>query len=94
MAQWRLASPLSRITQAFRPGSHRQSRDTGRRIEEKHETLSKATQEWLSLLREMELNGEVTDARYDRYYQAYLQAKQQEKRADLELFNKRQGLSD
>jgi hypothetical protein len=41
----------------------------------------------------MEAAGQTTDPRYETYYQAYLQAKQQQKRADLELFNLRQSLT-
>jgi hypothetical protein len=40
----------------------------------------------------MELNGETATSEYERYYQAYRQAKQQEKAVDLELFNRRRGL--
>jgi len=64
-----------------------------REIEEKRRRLGQATQQWLVLLREMECNGETGDGRYETYYQAYLQARDHEKRADLELFNLRQGLS-
>lgn len=63
-----------------------------RRLEERYRALGHATQEWLSLLREMEGNGETADPRYGRYFSAYMEAKQQEKRADLELFNLRKGL--
>jgi len=63
------------------------------RVEEKRRCLAQATQQWLSLLRELECNGETGDGRYETYYQAYLQARDHEKRADLELFNLRQGLS-
>ncbi len=62
-------------------------------VEEKRRRLAQATQQWLVLLREMECNGETGDGRYETYYQAYLQARDYEKRADLELFNLRQGLS-
>jgi hypothetical protein len=41
----------------------------------------------------MERNGESDEGRYEQYYQAYLQAKQLEKRTDLDLFNLREGLS-
>jgi hypothetical protein len=64
------------------------------RMEEKQASLQKATQQWLSLLREMERNGESGEARYDHYFQAYLQAKRQQKRVELELFNLRQGHVD
>lgn len=62
------------------------------RLEEKHRQMHGATEEWLQLLREMERNGESSQARYETYYQAYVQAREQEKRVDLELFNLRQGL--
>ena len=64
-----------------------------RRVEEKLRSSAQATEQWLNLLREMEMSGETADARYERYYQAYLQARQQQKRVDLELFNLRQGLT-
>jgi hypothetical protein len=63
------------------------------RIEERYRSLSKAADQWLTLLQEMEAAGQTTDPRYETYYQAYLQAKQQQKRADLELFNLRQSLT-
>jgi hypothetical protein len=62
------------------------------RLEERRQTLSRATQDWLSLLHEMEANGETSDPRYQRYFSAYVEAREQEKRADLELFNVRRGL--
>jgi hypothetical protein len=40
----------------------------------------------------MERNGESGTAQYESYFQAYLQARQQEKAVDLELFNRRRGL--
>jgi hypothetical protein len=40
----------------------------------------------------MEGNGETNSPNYERYYQAYLQAKQQQKAAELDLFNRRRGL--
>jgi hypothetical protein len=63
-----------------------------RRLRERHESLKRATEEWLSILREMEHNGETGTAQYERYFQAYLQARQQEKAVDLQLFNHRRGL--
>lgn len=79
--------------------SPRRERDAGhseraevRRLQERQENAQRATEEWLSLLREMELNGETATTQYERYYQAYLQAKQQQKAVDLELFNRRRGL--
>ncbi|HCG02820.1 MAG TPA: hypothetical protein DEV93_20035 [Chloroflexi bacterium] len=63
------------------------------RAEEKMHGASDAIEQWLSLLRELERDGESGDARYDTYYRAYLQAREQEKRAELELFNLQQGLT-
>lgn len=85
----------------LRPSSpqRRRERDSGhaeraevRRLQERQENAQRATEEWLSLLREMEHNGETATSQYERYYQAYLQAKQQQKAVDLELFNRRRGL--
>ncbi len=64
-----------------------------RRAEERQKTLAEATERWLSLLREMEHAGQSGDARYETYFRAYLEAKQRQKRVDLELFNLRQRLS-
>lgn len=61
--------------------------DRTRRAEEKLRAASEAIDQWLSLLRELEQTGESDSARYDTYYRAYLQAREQEKRAELELFN-------
>jgi hypothetical protein len=89
MALWPSPSSLRRLF-GSRPTS-----DAGelRRLRDRQESLTRAMDEWVSLLREMERNGEAGAAQYDRYFQAYLQAKQQKKRADLELFNRRQGLA-
>lgn len=62
------------------------------RLEEKQRSAAQATEHWLTLLREMEHNGESADPRYETYYQAYLQAREQQKRIDLQLFNMRRGL--
>lgn len=88
MALWPNPSPLRRL---FRSQSGSDPREL-RRLSERQESLSRAMEEWVSLLREMERNGESGGAEYDRYFQAYLRAKQQKKRADLELFNRRIGL--
>ena len=61
-------------------------------LEERREMLTRVAQDWLSLLREMESNGETSDPRYQRYFQAYLDSRAQVNRAELELFNHRQGL--
>ena len=92
MARSSEASILGRVTARLRRSDGTTSRDV-RRIEEKHRAAHEATERWLSLLREMEHEGQSGDARYDAYYQAYLRAKQQQKHIDLELFNLRQGLS-
>ncbi|GAC1445539.1 MAG: hypothetical protein NVSMB52_06950 [Chloroflexota bacterium] len=63
-------------------------------LEEKCRTLEAATQQWLSLLRDMEISGESSHPRYETYFRGYVEAKQQEKRANLELFNAQQGLVD
>ena len=93
MARARQDSPVGRLSGLLRrrPGSA--SDAEFRRVEEKYRTAVEATQQWLSLLREMERNGETNEGRYEQYYNAYLQAKQQEKRSDLELFNLREGLT-
>jgi hypothetical protein len=64
-----------------------------REIEQKQRTLAQATQKWLSLLRDMEHAGQSGEARYEDYFRAYLEAKERQKRIDLELFNLRHGLS-
>ena len=63
------------------------------RLEARLRTLAEAREQWLALLRDMERQGETADARYETYYQAYVKARQQEKRVDLELFNLRKGLT-
>lgn len=62
------------------------------RLEEKRRSAAAATEQWLTLLREMEHNGESDQPGYETYYRAYLQAREQEKRAEIEVFNLRQGL--
>lgn len=84
---------MGRLAALFRKREPGPDESTVRRVEEKRRSSAAATEKWLSLLREMELNGETAQARYDTYYKAYLQAREQEKRIDLELFNMRQGLS-
>jgi hypothetical protein len=64
------------------------------RLSEKKRTLEEATQQWLALLRDMEHEGQSSDPRYETYYRAYLDAKRQEERAELDLFNIRRGLVD
>lgn len=93
MGRQRKQSVFRQLGALFSGGARKASAQDVRRVEAKQRTLSQATEQWLSLLREMETRGETSDARYETYYQAYLQAKQQQKRVDLELFNLRQGLS-
>jgi hypothetical protein len=62
------------------------------RLEERCRVLATATEQWRTILRDMERSGESGDPRYDQYLEAYIDARQQEKRADLELFNLKQGL--
>ena len=88
MALWSSPSPLKRLLGSRSMDGEREMR----RLRERHASLKHATEEWRSLLREMELNGESGGAQYERYFQAYLQAKQQQKTVDLQLFNRRRGL--
>lgn len=60
-----------------------------RRIEEKQESMAAATEQWLGLLQDMQAAGQVDEERYQRYYQAYLRSKQEQKKVDLDLFNLR-----
>jgi uncharacterized protein involved in exopolysaccharide biosynthesis len=92
MARARKDSPVGRFAGVLRRWSGASSDSQIRRLEDKCKTASEATQQWLSLLREMERNGETNESRYEQYFRAYLQAKQLEKRTDLELFNLREGL--
>lgn len=87
MALWQKQSPLRHLF-----GSVGAQESELRRLKEKHESLTHATQEWLTLLRDMEHNGESGGSQYERYYQAYLRARQQQKDIDLRLFNYRRGL--
>ncbi len=89
-AQGSLVERLQRFVGRPPESSH----DDIRRIEERRRSLAAATQEWLALLREMEHEGRSGDAKYEAFYQAYLQAKQQQKRTELELFNLRHGLTN
>ena len=93
MARARKNSPVGRLSGLLRRRSGTRSDSEFRRLEDKYKTASAATQQWLSLLREMECNGETNESRYEQYFHAYLQAKQLEKRTDLELFNLREGLT-
>jgi hypothetical protein len=93
MARARYDSPVGRLSGLLRRRSGARSNSELRRLEEKYRTAADATQQWLALLREMDRNGETNEGRYQQYYQAYLQAKQLEKRIDLELFNLREGLT-
>jgi hypothetical protein len=93
MAGARHDSPVGRLSGLQRRRPHGRSDSEFRRLKEKYKTASEATQQWLSLLREMERNGDTNEGSYEQYYHAYLQAKQLEKRTDLELFNLREGLT-
>lgn len=88
MALWQSRPPLLRL---FR-GRHQA--EAQRRLRERQEQLARATEEWQALLREMEHNGESGKSQYERYYQAYLQARRQQKDIDLQLFNRRRGLCE
>lgn len=90
MAQRRKGAPIRHFTERFRRSEPTEA--DFQRLEEKRRSLAAATEQWLSLLRDMERNGESGEARYDTYFKAYVDARQQEKRVDLELFNMRQGL--
>lgn len=63
--------------------------DEIRRLEERRKNIHEATEQWLSLLREMEAQGQSGHADYERYYAAYMDAKKQLKEIDLALFNVR-----
>ena len=65
-----------------------------RRIEAKRRSAAEATRHWITLLRDLENSGESGKSTYESYYRAYLQAREQEKRVELELFNMRQGLTE
>lgn len=86
----RTGSPLGHLVNRLR-GDSTYGADL-RRLREKHSQLTQATEQWKALLRDMEHRGETADPRYETYYRAYVQAREQEKRADLELFNIRRGL--
>jgi uncharacterized protein involved in exopolysaccharide biosynthesis len=92
MARHRRTSPPGRFAGLLGRRSRDGRRSHLERLEEKQRAAAEATLKWLSLLREMERTGETNEARYHQYFDAYLQAKQQEKRADLEVFNIREGL--
>ncbi|GAC1323241.1 MAG: hypothetical protein NVS2B16_04110 [Chloroflexota bacterium] len=48
-----------------------------------------AADHWTSLLRDLEQQGQTADASYERYFRAFLDAKQQVKRTEMDLFNVR-----
>lgn len=93
MARASFDSPVNRLSGLLRRRLGNADDTELRRVEEKYRAAVDATQQWLALLREMERNGETNESRYEQYYSAYLQAKQLEKRTDLELFNLREGLT-
>ena len=84
---------IRRLTDRLRGGAQPSSARKYRQTEVRYHHVSQAVEQWLSILKEMEHAGQTGEPRYETYYQAYLQAKQQQKRVDLELFNLRQGLS-
>ncbi len=93
MARARRDSPVGLLSGLLRRRAGARNEAEYRRLEEKNRTAAEATQQWLSLLRELERNGETNEGRYEQYYAAYLQSKQVEKRTHLDLFNLREGLS-
>jgi hypothetical protein len=93
MARASEGSRSGRLARLFGRRSRRADELMVQRVEEKRRSSVEATEQWLSLLREMERNGETSEPRYETYFRAYLRSKQQEKRFDLELFNMRQGLT-
>lgn len=84
-----LVSPVRLLTRVFRPAAPPSRTRRLRQAEERRRSLAQAEDQWLSVLREMESNGEAVGASYERYYQAYRQIKLQQKAVDLELFNLR-----
>jgi hypothetical protein len=66
--------------------------DEVRRLEERSRTLTRAIRDWLTLVHEMEANGETSGSRYESYLRAYQDACIEEKRVHLQLFNYRRGL--
>jgi hypothetical protein len=94
MALGKRESLLRRPSRRDQPGADLPDMRELRRAEERQKTLTEATERWLSLLREMQHAGQTGDARYETYFRAYLEAKQRQKRFDLEIFNMRQGLSN
>ena len=69
------------------PGPVRESEV--RRLERKHRDAAVAAENWANLLRDMEHRGQTSEGRYEQYFQAYIDAQRQLKRAELELFNVR-----
>jgi hypothetical protein len=94
MAVWSRRLPFNHILGLRRQAASRSTRPRVGRLEDRREQLARAVDEWLSLLKDMEAAGECGGERYDRYYQAYLQALKQQKDIDLQLFNIRRGLTD
>lgn len=92
MATRSRGKPLDRVGAHLRRGSDDAFEVD--RLDDKYRASVEATEQWRSLLREMEASGESSDPKYERYFRAYVDAQQQEKRIDLELFNRRQGLVD
>lgn len=59
------------------------------RLQEKRRALQRASEEWLSLLKDMEQQGQSDEAAYERYHKAYLDAQKQQRDVELQLFNLR-----
>ena len=72
MARARKGSPVGRFSRLLRRRSGTRTDSEFRRLEEKYRTASAATQQWLSLLREMERNGETNESRYEQYFERIL----------------------
>ena len=91
MARADLAFPVRVLSRVFRPPAPPSDSRRLRQAEARHRSLAQAEEQWLSVLREMEQNGESSESKYERYYQAYTRIKQQQKELELELFNLRNG---
>jgi hypothetical protein len=80
----------SKITALFAQDQPLSNTDELKRLEEKQRSLRAASEQWLSVLRDMERQGQSNELSYERYYQAYLDTRRQEKEIDLLLFNLKQ----
>ena len=59
------------------------------RVEARYREAKASVESWTNLLRDLEDAGQTSGSMYEQYWQAYLRAKQQLKRAELDLFNLR-----